>query len=207
MSTSRCRSLNATATEKWYRSWYSCLLLYLFAAALASSNNINPVVLYSLVYFCETVEHDEALSLLAHNGDGIRNIAVSERLDLVTNCLFLVSWNHLAEGTNLSSRMLRSLPSIANATDSRFINSASAVRPRESVITLSDSLPSFISRIAAWENSLLRLIPKEDEHDLWNQFLHGLTNHCFLLIGIPPSRSPQATALCRLAICPPLPSR
>ena len=108
MSTSRCMSLNVTATEKWYRSWYSCLLLYLFAAALASSNNINPVVLYRLVYFCETVEHDEVLSLLAHNGDGIRNIAVSERLDLVTNCLFFVSCIHLAVGTKLSSGMLRS---------------------------------------------------------------------------------------------------
>ena len=57
-----------------------------------SSNNINPAVLYLLVYFCEKLcEHDKVLSLLAHNGDGIRNIAVSERLDLVTSCLFLVS--------------------------------------------------------------------------------------------------------------------
>ena len=45
-----------------------------------SSKNIDSVVLYRLVYSCETVEHDEVLSLLAHNGYGIRNIAVSEDL-------------------------------------------------------------------------------------------------------------------------------
>ena len=54
---------------------------------------------------------------------------------------------------------------------------------------------------------LLRLIPKEGERNLWNQFLHGLTSHCFWLNGIPPSQSLQATALCLSANCPPLTSR
>ena len=50
-------------------------------SVLSWENNINPVVLYLLVYFCEiTVEHGKALSLLAHAGDGIHNIAVSEKL-------------------------------------------------------------------------------------------------------------------------------
>ena len=56
------------------------LVVLVFCRIGISSNNINSSALYLLVYFCETAENDEVLSLLAHNGDGIRNIVVSEDL-------------------------------------------------------------------------------------------------------------------------------
>ena len=51
------------------------------------------------------------------------------RPDLVASCLPLVSWiMHFAEGTKWSSVVLRSLPSMANATDSKSLKSVSVVR-------------------------------------------------------------------------------
>ena len=44
---------------------------------------------------------------------------------------------------------------------------------RKSSSALSDVLPNITSMIAAWENSFAPPFdfPKEDEHNLWNQFL------------------------------------
>ena len=56
-------------------------------------------------------------------------------------------------------------------------------------------LTKFISKIAACVfYRLLHLIPTGDEHTVWNQFLRGLTDHCFCLRSIPPSYCPHATS-------------
>ena len=51
------------------------------------------------------------------------------------------------------------------------------------------------------------LIPMKGEHILRNQFLRGLTDHCFCLSGITPSHSHQSTPFHLLVSCQPLPSR
>ena len=128
------------------------------------------------------------------------------RLDLVTSCLFLVSWIHLAVGTKLSTVMLKSLPSMANATVPMSEKSISAVRSRESEIAPSNFLQNLILKtLHKKAHCLLQLIPKEGEHNLWNQFLYGLTSRYFCSSGIPPSRNPKKNVLHLLVGCQPLP--
>ena len=99
----------------------------------------------------------------------------------------LVSWIHFAVGTKPSSMRLRSLSSIADATDSRSLKNVSAVCSRESEITSS----AFFDEILLQKSlhvifRLLHSIPTGGEHT-------------FYFSGIPPSDCPQATAL-RLSI-------
>ena len=128
------------------------------------------------------------------------------RSDLVTSSLFFVSWIHLAEGAKVSSVMLRSLPSMINATVPRLEKSCLLAKNLRVLFLISDQFSPQKS-LHRKTHLLLRLVPKESEHNLWNQFLHGLTGHCFWLNGIPPSHRFQATALCLSANCPPLTSR
>ena len=122
------------------------LLLVIFVCCRIgiSSNDMNPVVLYFLEYLCEKLSNTiRYFSLLARVGDGTHNTVVW-RLDLVTSCFFLVSWIHLAVGTKLSSMMLKSLPSMANATVPMSEKRISAVRSRESEIAPSNFLQNLI---------------------------------------------------------------
>ena len=120
-----------------------------------------------------------------------------------------MSLMHLAVGSKGSSVGPRSLPSTANATDSKLSKSCSADRSRYSVVALSVFQPSFTStKIAACPFChQFHLITIKDERVLWNQFLRGQTGHCLCLNDIPVSHSRQATSFHLLVCCQPLPSR
>ena len=100
----------------------------------------------------------------------------------------------------------RSLPSTANATGSKMSKSCSADRSRDSVGVLSVFLLKLTSKIAACP-----FLSSSDFHRgekiLRNQFLRGLTGHCFCSNDIPLSHSHQATPFHLLVSCQPLPSR
>ena len=113
------------------------------------------------------------------------------RPDLVTNCLSLVSRVQVAVGTNLS---LESLPSMADATDSKSLK----IRSRVSVSDSSAFLPNFTSKIAACEFvSSSSFDSHRVEHILWSQFMHELTDNYLYLSGIPPSHNLPIVALHR----------
>ena len=114
----------------------------------------------------------------------------------------------LAVGTKVCSVALRSLPSTANATNSQVSKSESAARPRESVLTPAvffQILPQRLPHVHFRQR--LPWILTRDEHILWNQFLRGLTSHCFCLNDTSPNHSHQATTFHLLVSCQPLPSK
>ena len=156
--------------------------------------------------FAKTFEHDKVLFIACSWWRWHTQHRGLWRLDLVTNCLFLVSWIHLAVGTKLSSVMLKSLPSMADATVPTSEKSKSAVHSRESEIAPSKILHNFILKITTWESSLSSSIPKEDEHNLWNQFLYGLTSRYFCSSGITLSRNSKIFVLHLVVDSQPLPS-
>ena len=81
--------------------------------------------------------------------------------------------------------MPRSLPSTTDATSSKMSKSCSADRSRDSVVVVSVFLRS---KIEACPFSASTSDAHERRKNLKNQFLRGLTSHCFCLDDILLSR-------------------
>ena len=168
MLTSRYISLNMTATQKLHKFLVLLsLLVPVCCRSGISSNNINPVVSYLLEYFCEKKCRTRwgALSACSWWRWHTQHRSLW-RFDLVTSCLFLVSWIHLAVGTQLSSIMLKSLPSMTNATVPRSEKSVSAVFSLKSASALSGFWPIYTSKITAKENSFAHPIDAQRRRTL-----------------------------------------
>ena len=110
---------------------------------------------------------------------------------------------HFAVGTKWSSVVLRSLPSMANATDSRSLKSVSAFHSRESVFAPSPFLPNFTSKIAACDFLSSSSIDSIRRRTYTVESILAWTDRSLLLLEWHPTKArvlKQLFCVCRLAV-------